>query len=819
MVVLGCIADAAHLVHGPIACLGNSWESRGTVTDKGVLHRRSYTTDLGELDIIYGAEKKLMSAIRHVRLDSDAKAVFVYTTCVSGLIGEDLDAVCKKASREQGIKVIPVGAPGFVGPKNLGNRIAGDVLLEHVIGTREPDFTTPSDINLIGEYNIAGDQELVEPVLKRAGFNVLSRITGNAGFDEVAGAHRAKLNVVVCGRALINVAREMERRYGIPYVEVSFFGRTEMSKALRAIARGLLKTGVDLLARVETVIEDEDRRLAHALAPYRGLEGRRAVLYTGGVKSWSFIGALRDLGVDVAAVGTKKSTYEDERKMKELMGEGAPLFENTTPANILKLLRGNKADILVAGGRNQYLAIKEGYPFVDVNQERHVPYAGYAGLVNLAREMSHAIRFYERPKGADIINPEVHRYVSPLITNPLKHSPAIGAAMALQGVDGAVAVMHGAQGCSFLGKVLLTRHFREPIAMASTRLFVEDVVMGSTERLAKTLDGLSDKAGLIGVLTSGLTEVKGEDTALAISCDDSDGPEIVVVNTPDYEGGLEEGYTSAVKVLCGLARYGEETPGLVNILAGQSLTPADAYELRCTIEDYGLTPVILPDLAALDGSREGFSGIAGGGASLSDIKQMGDAAMTLVIGPGLECAAEVLLKNCNVPYIVFDTLTGLAPSDKLHMILSELSGTAIPARHMRARRMLVDGMRDAMTAFGGRRVAIAAETGTALSVSHILEAMGAEVPVAVVPVMSDAAVRIRAKKVVAGDYTRVSGEFDLLVASSHGDQAAKTLGVRHFVWGFPVFERFGYNNSQSAGYEGTLGLINSLGNALTEVGR
>lgn len=820
MVVLGCIADAAHLVHGPIACLGNSWESRGTVTDKGMLHRRSYTTDLTELDIIYGAEKKLMSALRHVRLDSGAKAIFVYTTCVSGLIGEDVDAVCKKASRELGIKVIPVPAPGFVGPKNLGNRIAGDVLVEHVIGASEPPFTTDSDINLIGEYNIAGDLELVEPVLKRAGFNVLARITGNAGFDEVAAAHRARLNVVVCGRALINVAREMESRYGIPYVEVSFFGGTETSKALRTIADGLAGAGVDLHARVERVVADEEARLSRALEPYDGLAGKRAVLYTGGVKSWSFIAALKDLGVEVAAVGTKKSTYEDEQKMKALMGADAPLFENTTPGNILKLLREKKADILVAGGRNQYLAIKEGYPFVDVNQERHVPYAGYAGLVNLAREMDRAIRFYSSSQRPSAGGPAVQRDDSPLVTNPLKHSPAIGAAMALQGVDRAAVVMHGAQGCSFLGKVLLTKHFREPIAMVSTKLFVEDVVMGSAEKLARTIEGLgANKAELIGVVTSGLTEVRGEDTALALRGTGEEGPEVVLVSTPDYDGGLEEGYAAAVTGLCMLAEDREQEAGLVNILAGPSLTPSDADELKNTVEDYGLTPVLLPDLSALDGSREGFSGLASGGTSLADIKRMGGAVITLVIGPSLEDAAGTLLKRCNVPYIVFDGLTGIGPSDKLHVILSELSGRGMPERHRRARRKLVDGMRDAMTAFGGGRVAIAAETDTSLAMSHVLAAMGAEVPVAVVPTMSGAAKRIQAGRVVVGDYTRVAGELDLLVAGSHGEQAADSLGVRHFVWGFPVFDRLGHNNTLSAGYEGTLGMINALGNALMEVER
>src|SRR5512134_2409741 len=122
MIVLGCIADAAHLVHGPIACLGNSWESRGTVTTKGELHRRAYTTDLTELDIVYGAAEKLRSAIRETARDARPRAIFVYGTCVAGMIGEDLAAVCREAEAELGIPVIPVDAPGFVGPKNFGNR-------------------------------------------------------------------------------------------------------------------------------------------------------------------------------------------------------------------------------------------------------------------------------------------------------------------------------------------------------------------------------------------------------------------------------------------------------------------------------------------------------------------------------------------------------------------------------------------------------------------------------------------------------------------------------------------------------------------------
>ena len=365
MIVLQPIADAAHIVHGPIACCGNSWEGRGTLSSKGSLHRMGFTTDMTEMDIIYGSEEKLYNAILQTYESVKPKAIFVYATCVSGLIGENIEAVCKKAEEflnsqkgdfvrgtESPLRVIPVNAPGFVGPKNLGNRIAGEVLLEHVIGTGDlPEGDSPDStaslhfarksgtvpyseeglINLIGEYNIAGDLWLVEPVLKDAGIRILSRITGDAAFEEITYAHRAKLNVVVCSRALINIAREMERKYGIPYIEVSFFGKTEMSKALKNISSKLGVRSLELSVKIQDVVAREEEKLKKRLKKYGHLRGKRAVLYTGGVKSWSFISALMDLGIEIVAIGTKKSSFEDEEKMKEILGQDAPLIEDVTP--------------------------------------------------------------------------------------------------------------------------------------------------------------------------------------------------------------------------------------------------------------------------------------------------------------------------------------------------------------------------------------------------------------------------------------------------------------------------------------------------------
>ena len=223
-IVLQPITDAAHLVHGPSACEGNSWDSRHALSSGPELYRTGFTTDLSEMDVIYGGEKRLYRAIKEIAARFDPPAIFVYQTCVTAMIGDDIATVCKVASERLGRPVIPVNAPGFVGKKNFGTKLAGEALLDHVIGRVEPETTTPTDINLLGEYNVAGDLWNVRPLFERLGVRVLAAITGDARFRQVASAHRARLNMMVCSQALINLARKMKERWGIPYFEGSFYG-------------------------------------------------------------------------------------------------------------------------------------------------------------------------------------------------------------------------------------------------------------------------------------------------------------------------------------------------------------------------------------------------------------------------------------------------------------------------------------------------------------------------------------------------------------------------------------------------------------------
>ncbi len=66
-------------------------------------------------------------------------------------------------------------------------------------------------------------------------------------------------------------------------------------------------------------------------------------------------------------------------------------LEKESPKELLNVIAKTKADLLVAGGRNQYTALKAKIPFLDINQERHHPYAGYSGMIEMAKEIDEAL--------------------------------------------------------------------------------------------------------------------------------------------------------------------------------------------------------------------------------------------------------------------------------------------------------------------------------------------------------------------------------------------------------------------------------------------
>lgn len=384
-------AEAAHVVHGPMTCLGASWETRATPTSHAGrdMTQMGLTTAITENDVIFGGEKRLAASIDEAVEKFAPKAVFVYSTCVTAMIGDDIDAICRAKKAQHNIPVVPVHAPGFVGSKNFGSRLAGEAVLEHLIGTLEPESVEPYEINLIGEYNVTGDMWRYLPILEKIGIKVRATLSGDGRIDAIRTAHRAKLNVIVCAQSLVTLTRKMQERFGIPWVSVSFYGKRDTSNAIRTIVSAFNDPA--LSAKAEAVIAEEEAALETKLTPFRAqLNGKKAVLNTGGNKAWSFASALQDIGIEVVATAVGKSTEEDRAKAREYLGEKGVLMLKPAVEQP-KVIEETGAQILLAGGRSLYTALKKHIAFVDVNQEKKVSYGGYDGLVTFAADVAAAL--------------------------------------------------------------------------------------------------------------------------------------------------------------------------------------------------------------------------------------------------------------------------------------------------------------------------------------------------------------------------------------------------------------------------------------------
>jgi nitrogenase molybdenum-cofactor synthesis protein NifE len=861
-VVLMPVTDAIHLVHGPIACAGNSWDNRGARSSGSQLYRRGFTTELLQNDVVFGGEKKLHRAIVDLAgRYPEAKVVFVYATCVSAMNGDDLEAVCKAAGAEVPIPVIPVNTPGFIGDKNIGNRLAGELLLDRVIGTAEPERVTPYDVNLVGEYNIAGDLWGILPLLERLGMRVLSCVSGDARFEELRYAHRAKLNVIICSKSLTNLARKMKKKYGIPYLEESFYGLTDTARALRDMARELdLANGgpsdTTMRDRVEAVVAEEEARCRLRIAPHRArLEGKRAVLFTGGVKTWSMVSALRELGVEILAAGTQNSTLEDFHRMKALMHQDARIIDDTSTKGLLGVMREKLPDLVVAGGKTKFLALKTRTPFLDINHGRAHPYAGYEGMVTFAKQLDLTVtnpiwpalaapvpwELDEAGRGAvrdlaaghgralrdeDLSASRVKVPTKAATVNPQKNSPALGATLAYLGVDRMLGLLHGAQGCSTFIRLQLSRHFKESIALNSTAMSEDAAVFGGWENLKQGLGRVIEKfePGVVGIMTSGLTETMGDDVRSAIVQFREEHPEhagvpVVWASTPDYCGSLEEGYAAAVEAIVStLPEGGASIPGQVNLLPGAHLTPADVEELKGIIESFGLAVLTIPDVAnALDGHIDDEpSPLSTGGIPIEELRKAGRSVATLYVGDSLAKAALALQERFGIPAYGFTSATGLGAVDALVTTLAAVSGRPVPERLRRWRSRLLDAMVDSHYQFGRKKVALALESDNLKTLAGFLAGMGCELQVAIAATRTRGLDALPAERVFVGDLEDLESAAkgaDLIVANSNGRQAAARAGVKaHLRAGLPVFDRLGAHAKVWAGYRGTLNLVFEVAN-------
>jgi nitrogenase molybdenum-iron protein alpha chain len=112
--------DAAFVVHSPNGCVGcisfmndNFKVGQYHRGIKNIRNARYIVTSLDEKDIVFGGEKKLEKAIYDVNQRYNPNIIFVFTSCASGIIGDDVDAVVNIVQENIKANVVPIHCEGF----------------------------------------------------------------------------------------------------------------------------------------------------------------------------------------------------------------------------------------------------------------------------------------------------------------------------------------------------------------------------------------------------------------------------------------------------------------------------------------------------------------------------------------------------------------------------------------------------------------------------------------------------------------------------------------------------------------------------------
>lgn len=388
-VVLNPITDAYHIVHGPIGCASYTWDIRGSLSSQEEIYRNSFSTDLQETDVIFGGEKKLSKAIEEVITTCEAKLIFVYATCIVGVIGDDTEAICKAMSNKYSVPVIPVKSPGFSGNKATGYKMACNAIMQLL--RKFPTNEKVKGINLLGDFNLAGEIWIIKNYLREIGIEAVSTFTGDSNYENLIQAPKACLNIVQCAGSSTYLANQMEEEFKIPYIKVSFFGIEDTTDSLIRIAEALN----DEVAREKAIqfTSKKTSELQDFLVKYKkNLEGKRAAIYVGGgFKAISLIRQFKTMGIETVLVGTQTGKKEDYEMIESIVNRDTIILDDANPAELERFMKEKGADILVGGVKERPLAYKLGIAFCDHNHERKHPLAGFEGVVNFTKEINASI--------------------------------------------------------------------------------------------------------------------------------------------------------------------------------------------------------------------------------------------------------------------------------------------------------------------------------------------------------------------------------------------------------------------------------------------
>ncbi len=301
------IRDATVIVHGPIGCsrpLSGYREIFLNIPESlGRPHHVDLnwlSTNLTENDVVFGGVEKLKAAILEAERRYSPKAIFVITTCTSGVIGDDIEGTVNSVKDQVGATIVPIHCESF---RSQVSQTAFDAMAHGVVKylVKSPGKIQKDLVAIPAPFSFTWrDRIETNRLLGKLGLRVVY-IPDFATVEDLERLSEAAVVAPTCRSYGDYWQRALHEKYDVPYFRGPIpIGIKNTQEWLRQIAKFTSKE-----KEVEVVIKEELEAIEPELKALKDrLKDKDAsILVSAGQPRITFTPRLaHELGIKVKAV-------------------------------------------------------------------------------------------------------------------------------------------------------------------------------------------------------------------------------------------------------------------------------------------------------------------------------------------------------------------------------------------------------------------------------------------------------------------------------------------------------------------------------------
>lgn len=314
MAALMSLQDAAFIVHAPQGCIGCSVVAEDFYK-VGQIHRgikyvknpHVIVTNLDSNDVVFGGHKKLVEAIHLAEERYNPKLIFIFTSCASAMIGDDIDSIVANEQKSIKATLVPIHCEGFKSKINPSGFDSAFIAISKYILKDEEVPKIDNLVNLFAPTTVSyKDQQEIERILSLIGLqaNFIPFFGSLESFKRIPAAIAS---TSICKVFADEFMIELKQKFDIPYSHtVMPIGVRNTDEWLRGIAA---VTGKEKEA--EEFIKSEHKRIEPLVAEIKShLQGKRVFVSGGTGRSFAAAALVDDFGMKL--IGLRTPVYDDD---------------------------------------------------------------------------------------------------------------------------------------------------------------------------------------------------------------------------------------------------------------------------------------------------------------------------------------------------------------------------------------------------------------------------------------------------------------------------------------------------------------------------